>query len=111
MKNNRYWFKTISGARFKSKNIASLNRQIKNLHEIYLSDQALVNILYSSGMDRVLKNYKYADTLERDICLDAISMSFTGLPWPSNGEAGKHQYKDWQENMDKNVKEMKKTFG
>lgn len=111
MKKNRYWFKTMSGARLNAANITSLNRQVRNMAEVVLSEQALVNILYSTGMDRVLKNYKYADTLERDICLDAISMKFTGLRWPANGEGGTEEYKDWKENMDKNKIEMKKIFG
>lgn len=111
MKNNRFWFKTISGARLKAANIASLNSQIKRMYGIFLSDKALVNILYSSEMDRVLKNYKYADTIERDICLDAISINFTGLRWPLNGEIDTETYKDWRKNMDEKTKEMKKVFG
>lgn len=111
MKNNKFWFKTISGARLKAANIASLNVQIKRMYGIFLSDQALVNILYSSGMDRVLKNYKYADTIEREICLDAISINFTGLRWPSNGETDTEKYKDWSKNMEDRIKEMNKVFG
>lgn len=81
------------------------------MYGIFLSDQALVNILYSSEMDRVLKNYKYADTIEREICLDAISINFTGLRWPSNGEADTEKYKDWRKNMNNKTEEMKKVFG